>query len=1200
MSYIKIAQFLSALGLIFIQPLNGFDPSKPVHLFAEKLEGAPDGEFYDILKVGGTVYLAGSGLIRVRDGDWEAVFEDGRYTALCADPQGRGVWYAGQGGIGLISSETGIPQPLHKLDGYVWELVVFRNDIWYFSSKGYGRIDTENLNLEDSWEADFARVMVFQFLKQDYEETFIADSKGLFRLTDLGIEIVLGEEFSESNVISWMSYHGDHFLLGTLTGVYSWLGNARHIPERIPSNYEKYFKKGISNAVSAGANVAIVDYPSGIAIWNNKYRRMIGYASSDSGLKIGDVFKVCKAGKDSVFVLGTEGVGLLNLKEAHRFIPVNPAWGVDNYRGHGIVGHSVNFLFGKKWIHLNHEGFTEGELMGNPYWVTRDFEGRLVAGEIDSYYLFNKGAWEQRFLDYPVLDVQWGEETGYAIGQDGLYSLDQNLNLKLIYPSDDHLYFVGLLYDSIYFSNTSGDVIQLTSTGQSWLERRVVENLPEELRYRVSSGNFILAATEAGLWRLTSGGLERLSLDADWRVRGLGQAGETAWVAFYNPLTRETAVGRYGEGSPVMLSVPHLDKVGELRDLVVTGEHLGLVGEYGIGWYALAALPEVPQPQVTFNLLFEDREIQDRTIPSGMHFIDLDLDFLNPEIPSRIQFRINRQRWRDVNLNDPTLQFAGHGSFTVELQAVHPNGVVSESRVIQFGIAPPWYLNPLYQGILVVLLMFAIWGVYILRHAQLKRTNLWLQSEVRKQTRELETATAARTNFLAGLSHDIRNPLNGVLMIAETLSRNPPKSSEDARLKDLREFGIIVDRMLGEILDFSAIDQATVPTAFIPVSIADILKSALQQNQFSIQKEMVNATLTLAPELEKVVIRTDRNWMIKVLTNLIVNALEYSGTERIEVGARSHYMTQTEVDLEIFVNDWGQGIDDSEKEFVFDRFYRGESGIESGKHGTGLGLSICQEIAHAIGGHLLLEDNEPSGCRFILKGRFTRVEGATELDQEAVLAGLHGRRVLVVDDLEYNRRSIVDFLTTIGCQCDQCGNGREALTLLAANRYHLALLDWDLPGMMGPDIARQHRQKHADDPVLLVALTAYTDGEKKRTSEQSGMNGYISKPLTASRLAYCLANISGEQPEREAIPDRVDHSELAQEIDRHIEDCLLYGDQYEWENLRRSAHRLTTLALMQDNQRMQQVCRDLQIAAQSENLDDVLVGLAELRQWKRV
>ena len=780
-----------------------------------------------------------------------------------------------------------------------------------------------------------------------------------------------------------------------------------------------------------------------------------------------------------------------------------------------------------------------------------------------------------------------------------MYRITRNYLLEKIYPSDAELHLLGEADGGLYLLEGGEEVIRLEASGEQWSAQRLAGRLRGEFRVAAAGDGILYLATDQELYSLSNDVLRPLPMEYGWEVRGLGSAGKTAYAALWSETEARWAVAAYTGGDSVMLAIPHLDKVGSPVDVLSDGRVLVLVGTGGVGLYELRDLEKVAQPGVAFDLLFENQRVEGERIPPGMHFIDLKVGFTGPDLPVLVQYRINDQRWRTVNLQDPSLQFAGHGKFTVELRAMHPNGNVSPVRMVQFGIAPPWYLNPVFQAILAVAAVFIIWGLFYLRSRQLKRTNAWLQREVTKRTRELEAATAAQTNFLAGLSHDIRNPLNGVLMIAETLSREPPKSGDDQRLKDLTEFGVIVDRMLGEILDFSAMDQSKSPTSFIPVSVTDIIESTVKQNQYGIQREMVNVSVEIDAAVRSLIISTDRNWMIKILSNLLINALEYSGSERIEIGASCRRRTEREAEIDIWVADWGCGIDDSEKSFVFERFYRGESGIESGRHGTGLGLSICQEIAHAMGAHLTLENNQPSGSRFILRGRFDIVEGAQELDKEAVLATLEGKHVLVVDDLKYNRTSVVDFLRTLKCTCDEAETGTQALQLLRENSYHLALIDWDLPGLNGPDVARRYRAESPADPVMLVAVTAYTDAAKKHESEEAGMNGYISKPLTASRLAHVIANIKQWRPRKDLGPDVVATDEVQEEIYKHVDECLFYGEQFAWENLRRCAHRLTTLALIRNNSSMQSVCRDLQIAAQEQDADSVRVGLAELIKWRK-
>lgn len=1201
LSYSLLPQFLLLLGLNFIKPVHGDYQSGPAYRFADKVEAVPSEEFYDLLKVDEDLWLAGSGLHRLEDGFLHEVFPDGRYTALAHDPEENHLWFAGPEGIGKMSLESfELSKFIETESGYIWELFHKNGKVWFFGSQGYGWIDCRTnymgLHVPKVFEP---RPLVF--INPLVEEGFFVCSYlGLWSVDASGHQIVLDSSQLNDDLVTWVQPDDGKLLLGSDVNLYSWSGSAGETPIPVTSNYSGFFINGISNAVSLENAIAITDFPQGIVFLDRETSTVTGYAGDSSGLNIGDIYKIAWTDESDLFALGTKGVGAVNLAEAHRFFPTSEIFDGDSLRISSIADGKLYLFTEKSWFEFGTDGYRQGEIKQPPHWGGVDAGGNPFYGSVTGYFPLSASGWANYQFSIPVHDLVWLDDVAIAVTNDGLYSVSAELAVSNVYPSDQQLSILGILDGGVYVLNQNGQITSLTRSGERWRVTDIPIKVDGELIDSSAGENRINLATTEGLYRFhPNSGMERLQVQSGWSVQGLDAVGDLLYAGLHNADSGDNAVAVYGIDKRAMVWVPHIKKVGRLKDVLVDGEHLALIGSNGAGWYARDELVPVAVPNVSLDLFLNDDRVNDRTIPNGMHYIDLQVDFRGPAVPSQVQYRINEDRWRNVSLQEPSLPFTGHGKFLVELRAVHPNGVASEPKRIQFGIAPPWYLNPVYQGILLVLAMAAVWGIYMLRHAQLKRMNLWLSNEVKKQTRELEAATAARTNFLAGLSHDIRNPLNGVLMIAETLTRDPPRSGDDARLKDLTEFGIIVDRMLGEILDFSAIDQTNMPMAFIPVSLSDILQSSVAQNQFGIQKALVNMSVIVPPELREVVIKTDRNWMIKILTNLIVNALEYSESERIEVGSVCHKLTKDHVEMEIYVKDWGKGIDDAEKAFVFDRFYRGESGIESGKHGTGLGLSICQEIAHAMGAHLILTDTEAGGCCFTLKGRFERVSGARELDREAVLKSLRGKKVLVVDDLSYNRKSIVEFFRTIGCECDQCENGREALAMLGRNSYDLALLDWDLPGLMGPDIARRHRKAHPGDPVVLVALTAYTDGEKKRISEEAGMNGYISKPLTASRLAYCLANIETRPPPDQPVGrDQIDREELDREIYKHIRECLALGEQYAWEDLRRCAHRLTTLALIRNNPGMQQVCRDLQISAQSENIEEIRIGLAELRQWE--
>jgi len=1169
--------------------------------FAERVDGVPPYEFYDVVKVDDTLWLAGDALYRKDENEFSEVLSGDRISALELDPDGRTLWYAASNKIGYLNVETGEGGDVPIETDFIWSIVYRLGKLWYFGSRGFGWIDTEELEQGDYWEETFSpRPQVMSGGPQQ-NRIFVSSEKGLWEITASGRHLKVSSDHFGGLFVSWMEPDADGYWLGTADHLYRWSGIAGDLPVRVESDFFDYFSGGTNNSCEFEDSIAVVDYPYGVVVIDRVSGMLSSYVPADQHLGIGDVYKVEKVSNDEFYMLGVTGLARVEVPSETRYLSAKRAFGEEDFRRAVATEDGAILFLDTDWLRLTPEGYTAGTLDYSVNWVGTDPSGNPISGFAYIYQDFKDGAWTSRELPVPVSDLKWGAKRAYAVGPDGVYMAEDGMEFRQIYPDTRRLRLVGEYGAALYLLRGERELIKLEEKRQSWAATPIDLDMDMDVHAFGVGESGVWLATGEILYRVVGNEVIEYPCAAGWQVNAISTFRNQTDFLYYNPAGHQVAIGLFDGKDLRMLSIPYLHRLGEPLSLVSNLSRIGVVGGEGVGWYARDELEEAAVPEVEFDLLLENRRIEDRTIPSGMHFIDLQVGFSDPSIPSQVEYRINDGRWRSVNLNDPSLTFAGHGSFMVELRAIHPNGNVSKPQVVQFGIAPPWYFNPLYQGLMLILALLLVWGLFYLRSAQLKKTNLWLQSEVKKQTRELEAATAARTNFLAGLSHDIRNPLNGVLMIAETLSRNPPKDGSDSRLRDLTEFGLIVDRMLGEILDFSAIDERNIPTSSIPVSLPDIIETSIKQNQFGIRKEMVTLQTNISPELKEVVVKTDRNWMIKILSNLIINALEYSESDRIEVGAICHKLTPAEAELEIYVADWGKGIDPSEREFVFERFYRGESGIESGKHGTGLGLSICQEIAHAMGAHLRLEGNDPSGCRFILKGKFERVESGRELDKEVVLGALNGKRVLIVDDLAYNRRSVVDFFTTLGCSCDEAENGREALGMLQENTYYMALLDWDLPGLTGPEIARRHRKEDPDDPVIMISVTAYTDAEKRQESVEAGMNGYISKPLTASRLAHCLANIADVEVSHdvEDSADVVDSDELMDEIYKHVEDCLLYGERYEWENLRRCAHRLTTLALIRNNKPMQQVCRDIQVAASDSNMEDAHVSLSELRKWRR-
>lgn len=1187
--------FIFLLGLILIHSLSGNNPGGPWHRFAQALDGVPIAGVADLIHDGQRLWVAGQGIASYDGSGWSLAGHGGKaYSALAYEQERQRIWYGGVDFFGYLDPANERSEEFELAAGYIWNLSPVQGRIWYFGSFGFGYGSLREPDSGNYWNHEFSPRPVVHGPWPNVEKMFVGDSAGLWEIGLSGAELLFPAESFGGLIPAWMLTDGLGFVIGTTDRIYRWSGRTNEEPVADDQELGGYFQLGVGSVADLGTAAAIAEYPQGVVLIDKSAGAVKGLVRSASGLNVGDTFKVAGGPGGRLYVLGSEGLATVSLDDSQLFFPEQQLFRSEKPRGVVAADERVGVYSSRELFWLSADGFTRRPLPYPPAWMTKNTSGRLVMGSVNAYETYIDDEWQRGQLDVPVKQVFWGQKRGYALSVDGIASLTQDLNLEPIPHSSEAQRILGELGDALVFLGAGNRLQRLVATAAGWQEQLYDQRVHGRI-VGVSRGNAsIRIATTLGLYTLSTTEAELSLLAPGWQIQAMS---ESNVLLYYHPSSGRVAVGILNNGRHEFIEISRLDHLGEPMMIEKARDALAIVGSGGVLWINVSGLQRIVRPKVSVELQVDAQAITGRRLPSGSYLVDFNARSVHSSVPYDLSYRINEGEWRSLPVGT-SLPFSGSGKFNIGVRAVFPDGSTGDTAKFDFTIAPPWYQNAYFQIGLIVLLIVTGGGLYYLRHYNLQRLNEWLKSEVRKQTRELEAATAARTNFLAGLSHDIRNPLNAVLMITEALSRRPPVDAKDSRLGDLREFSTLVDRMLGEILDFTAIDQKGLPLAIAPVAVRDVINSTVQQNQWAIQRANIQVVVSIPQPLLALTVGTDRNCMIQILSNLLDNAIHYANSESIEVGVREVGKYRNYHDLEFYVQDWGIGIDDAEKEYVFERFYRGDSGVESGRHGTGLGLSICRDMAHAMGSQLVVEDTIPHGCRFVLKGRFEEKDGTAVLDVERVLESLDGKRVLVVDDLKYNLMAVVDFLHQLGCACDSCENGKEALTLLSEKSYDLALLDWDLPGLSGPEIARRHRKRFPADPVVLLAVTAYTDAEKKAESMQAGMNGYISKPLSANRLAHALAMLPNRPVELKLDTPRGLESELTREIQVHVEECLLEGKRYKLEALRRAAHRLTTLAMMANDRPLQNLCREIQLAVRENRLEDVPELIQDLKRWK--
>jgi CheY-like chemotaxis protein/nitrogen-specific signal transduction histidine kinase len=405
----------------------------------------------------------------------------------------------------------------------------------------------------------------------------------------------------------------------------------------------------------------------------------------------------------------------------------------------------------------------------------------------------------------------------------------------------------------------------------------------------------------------------------------------------------------------------------------------------------------------------------------------------------------------------------------------------------------------------------------------LRLRNAELEAKVRERTAQLAQANAAKTQFVANVSHDIRNPLNGIVGLALALEDSPLNAKQSEAVATLRECTTYLSTLVDDVLDFASIEAGEVELRPGPFSPGELLRSVAAM--FRLEATAGGASLEVEsdPQLPAACVG-DAGRIQQILVNFLTNALKYSGgrirlTAAVPAGAPEA--------VEFAVIDEGPGISEEGQLMLFTKFTR-LSGPESKSiAGTGLGLASCRLLAGMMKGTVGVHSSPGRGARFYLR---LPLEAVPPLSSEsagvtAPAMVLPNCTVLLVEDTDYNALAAAAVLDKFGLACDRAATGAAALELFAEKRHDLVLLDRNLPDMDGTDIARRIRALEADKPrTTMLAVTAYCTSEERALCLGAGMNGFVGKPLTPEKLQRVLADVGRHLLDNASIQDILDAS----------------------------------------------------------------------------
>lgn len=435
---------------------------------------------------------------------------------------------------------------------------------------------------------------------------------------------------------------------------------------------------------------------------------------------------------------------------------------------------------------------------------------------------------------------------------------------------------------------------------------------------------------------------------------------------------------------------------------------------------------------------------------------------------------------------------------------------------------------------------------------------MYLNSLLRALTKardEARNANAAKSRFIANMSHEFRTPLNGLVGMSQVLVTTPLNAEQ-------RECAQVIDAsvqtllsLVDDVLDISAIEAGKLRRTDVDFRVVDLLHGI----ELILQPLAAQKGLELKVKVDNGVptaLKGDRDHLRQILLNLATNAVKFTedGVVRIDVGPVDD-ASASEPRLRFSVRDTGIGIAVADQRRVFQAFEQVENGLARRFGGTGLGTTIAKALTELLGGTIDFKSNLGVGSHFWIDIPYVVASDSVEpemvsLPSDNVIAFdgpfvRHRQRtkhlnLLIADDQPTNLMVLRRILGKAAHQVRSASSGEEVLAAIEQESFDAVILDLHMPGMSGIDVIKQARFMEAGrSSTPIIVLSADATAEMASECERVGAFAYLTKPISVNRLLDVLADISrrpGNQQHAE--PELEDAADDQVVVERSVLDEL--------------------------------------------------------------
>lgn len=402
-------------------------------------------------------------------------------------------------------------------------------------------------------------------------------------------------------------------------------------------------------------------------------------------------------------------------------------------------------------------------------------------------------------------------------------------------------------------------------------------------------------------------------------------------------------------------------------------------------------------------------------------------------------------------------------------------------------------------------------GELTVANQQLTRTI----TEANQRALALRRTGQQRTQFFAGLAHEMRTPLNAVMGLADLLTdmKLDDEARHTARLIHSSARALV--RLINDLLDHSRLEAGKLELMRAPYNLRDLLGELADITAVQCEDMGLTFALQVEGDLPAPVVG-DEGRLRQVLLNLLGNALKYTREGGVTLTVRVVEALAPRVKVEFRITDTGIGITPEQQELLFQPYAQAAAGVAAGSGSSGLGLAICRMLVERMGGRIGVESDEGWGSTFW----FTLPMEPAPDDVVAAAppatakvtarATLAGRSALLVEDNRINQHVALGMLRRLGVTAQTADDGHAALAMLANTAFDVVFMDVQMPGLDGLETTRRLRAGQAgqlNSRVPVIAMTGHVSREDRQACTDAGMDEYVARPISGDRIQEALLRV---------------------------------------------------------------------------------------------